>query len=125
MPRALGDIERQVTQTLLSFAFDGRAALESQLASAMVTKVEDLGSTVAIVIKTDAGEPAKISTGVPVTGKTFDASGADVFVELHVVDGSLHELEFWRGDGSPIKHPINLEKLTVYHAETDGDKGAC
>jgi hypothetical protein len=121
MPRNLNDQERQVTKTLLSPTFEGHTALQGQVSNAKVTKVEDLGSTLAIVIKAEEGEPANIATGVPVTGKTLDSSDADIFVELHVVDGRLHELEFWRGDGSPIKHPMKLDQLTIYHVDADGD----
>jgi hypothetical protein len=116
--RELTEYERRVANALLDTEFSGSEILKRQFehATARLMKTDDnYGS---IVITTKSPEPANIKNRVPVTALTRDESGGPVEILLHVVNGSVHELEFVRLDGKPMVGLPRLDILKV-HLETE------
>ena len=88
--------------------FDGREELVRQLEGAQVRRIDQNGSLAFRV----TGPTARIYTRVPVEGEAADGD-VPVHVLLHVVDGRISELEFYRNDLSAVVDFPNPAKLSV------------
>jgi hypothetical protein len=60
---------------------------------------------------------APVRWRVPVEGETVDQDGVPILILLHVVDGMLNELEFFKGDSTEIVGPISPNGIDVRLAE--------
>jgi len=102
-PRPLTEFEAQLLKKLLSVSFPGREELQQQALTAKVTTVLANGSP-AWLFSIDESTPlAIVRHRIPVEAKSSAVAGKTVHCLLHVVDGKLSEVEFFREDGSPIR----------------------
>ena len=105
--RPLADDERQVILRLLSEEFPGNRALAAQLSQAQARRVDtDGGLELAVT-----GSPAEVVRRIPVEAEVDDSDGTTIHVLLHVVNGFLNELEFFREDGAPVQGAVLPERL--------------
>jgi hypothetical protein len=101
--RALTGSERRILDVLLAADFPGNTALNAQASRALVREIDSDGS---LEISVTGGVPAEVVRRVPVEAEADDDDGATVHVLLHVVDGLLNELEFYRdGEGTVRRKP--------------------
>lgn len=117
--RALVPGEVAVLDLLLATDFPGRSELAAQARSALVRRVDQVGS---LRFQVD-GPRAGVRGRVPVEGYYHDdGSGPGphrpaVNLLLHVVDGRLHELEVYKDDGSDIHvgpFEVSHEQIEVW-----------
>lgn len=91
--------ERELLAVLLAVNFKGREAIQEQVRTARVRTVDAEGS-----IAFDVSHPvrASVSHRVAIEAEADDRDGVAVHMLLHVVDGRVSELEFYKDDSSPI-----------------------
>jgi len=97
--------------TLLGAEFPGNLALRKQLAKAAVRRVDTDGS---LELSVEAGPQAEVVRRIPVEAEAVDRDGVPIHVLLHVVDGRLHELEFYREDSQPIVRRPTPDDIRVF-----------
>jgi len=91
--------------------FVGAPALARQLATTLVTPLDDNGS-----LRLHPGDtmPAVVNRRIPVEASYPDADGVVVHVLLHVINGWLDELEVYREDsGRVLVPPTEAKALEV------------
>lgn len=96
---------------LVGSEFDGAAALAQQLATTLVTRLDEDGS-----LRLDPGDtiPAAVKRRIPVEASYPDADGVIVHVLLHIIEGRLDELEVYREDsGRVLVPPTETRALEV------------
>lgn len=96
---------------LVGSSFEGASALARQLATTLVTTLDENGS-----LRLHPGDtiPAVVSGRIPVEASYPDADGVVVHVLLHVIDGRLNELEVYREDSGRVLVPsTETEALKV------------
>jgi hypothetical protein len=69
--------------------------------------------TVIFLVDQNAAPVASVDGRVPVEAEGDDDDGMPVFALLHVIDGYLWELEFWRGDGDVIQRLPDPTSLKI------------
>jgi hypothetical protein len=106
--RPLADDEREIVGVLLREQFPGNEALAAQLVGAQARRVDTEGS---LELAVTSGPPAAVVRRIPVEAEVLDADGTTIHVLLHVVDGFMNELEFFREDGGMVQGPISAERL--------------
>jgi hypothetical protein len=107
--RAASRAELELLEVLLTRDFPGATQLLAQLSGLEVAVVDDDGS---LSLRSHAGSKAESVTRRVVTeGQYPDGDGQPVHVLLHVLDGRLHELEFFREDGRTVMQrlPAHLQ----------------
>lgn len=97
-------------RVLLGADFPGNTALREQLSKARVRRIDEDGS---LEISVEETPRAQVVGRVPVEAETEDIDGVPIHVSLHVVDGLMNELEFYREDSLPVKRPPAPEELRV------------
>jgi hypothetical protein len=111
-PRELTDGERDLLAALV--AATGSAHMAAQLPTAQVGGTCRCGcSSIRLTARASAIPPAvilKLTTGkrddyVAVTAEAAAGVQEPVAVTLHIVDGFLHELEIFAGEGQPVTTP--------------------
>jgi hypothetical protein len=109
--RELSVDETALLRRLLAVEFPGSEELRLQLAAAQARTVDDDGS---IELQPAPTAPAAaVMHRVPVEAAYRDEDGVEVHVLLHVVGGFLHELEFFKDNGSTIRRRPAPESLTA------------
>lgn len=112
--RPLGDWERRIIMRLLSAApFPGRDDLLYQVETARALTIDDDGS---ISLKPSIARKAAVTTRIPVEGEGQDADGVTIHYLLHVVDGSINELEIYKDDSSRVRRHAQPEDVRVIDA---------
>lgn len=105
--------ERAVIDRLLAADFPGRDGLAEQARTALVRRIDEVGSLRFRV----EGTPAAVTQRVPVEGRYHDGDGSDgpgVNLLLHVVEGRLHELEVFKDDGTQIRvDPLHVSPCRI------------
>ena len=101
-PRPLTEHERQIADRLLSIQFPGREGLQQQLATAHIDGLCSCGCPSIIFSVPDSVPSADVKRRIPVEAEVPDKDGVTIHILLHVQDGKLRELEFYRDDGEPI-----------------------
>lgn len=101
--RAPTQREAEIITQLTSLEFQGADRLKEQLDGIGVRPCDDGDNYGSIEIKVSKGQPANTKLRVPVHGRAFDIDGATIDCLLHVEDGFLRELEFFKVDGTAIK----------------------
>ena len=109
--RPINDHEMGLLRRLLEGEFAGVAQLREQLPS--VQQVEVLDAEGSIRFRDVDGPLAQVLHRVPVEGQYKDADGMHLRALLHVVDGRLFELEFYKDDSTQIKRPPQTEDWEV------------
>jgi len=56
---------------------------------------------------------AEVANRIPVEAVAADSDGVPIHILLHVVDGMLQELEYFREDSRPIQHATAEDELQV------------
>jgi hypothetical protein len=97
--RQLTSRERAIVELLLSATFSGREAIRKQVRNARVRVVDPEGS---LAFEVSASEKAAVRHRIPIEAEAEDRDGVTVHALLHVVDGRVAELEFFKDDASPI-----------------------
>lgn len=87
---------------LVGSTFDGAPALARQLATTLVTPLDENGS---LRLHPGGTMPASVNRRIPVEANYPDADGVIVHVLLHVIDGRLDELEVYREDSERVLVP--------------------
>jgi hypothetical protein len=96
---------------LVGYSFEGASVLAGQLATTLVTTLDENGS-----LRLHPGDtiPAVVRRRIPVEASYPDADGVVVHVLVHVIDGRLNELEVYREDsGSVLIPPTETDALEV------------
>jgi len=108
--RHLTSREQAIFARLLEVDFPGRDALAKQIDGALVSPIDEWGS---LKITAITGEAAPVARRVPIEAETEDKDGVTIHVLLHVVSGRVSELELYKNDLSPVRHPLDPAKLRV------------
>ena len=112
--RPLSAEERRVLHVLLEPAFPGRDSLMQQLHVAQVSEESRSGCpTIAFQVDPLKAPPAKVRQRIPVEALGIDVDGQEVHILLHVVDGYLNELEFFRYDHASVSPIAKLRSIQV------------
>lgn len=97
-----GAAETAVLDKLLQHDFPGAKELREQAVVARIVRVQAGGSPALLFEFDDPPSRADVRSRVPVEGEFGDEAGLRIHCLLHVVDGRLKELEFFREDGAPV-----------------------
>jgi hypothetical protein len=108
--RKLTPDEGALIKRLLDADFPGRKELRAQIEAASVREVDEDGS---LEFRVRTAQKAPVARRVPVEAEARDADGGNVHVLLHVVDGRVDELEFYKEDGSRVLKRPALEELRI------------
>jgi hypothetical protein len=108
--RRLTPDEGALIGRLLDADFPGREELRAQVAAASVREIDEDGS---LEFRVRTAQTASVVRRVPVEAEARDADGGNVHVLLHVVDGRVDELEFYKEDGSRIVKRPEPEELRI------------
>ncbi|MEW5745817.1 MAG: hypothetical protein AB1805_10340 [Nitrospirota bacterium] len=102
--------ERDIIERLLEVDFQGRCEIREQLNHCLAKQIDQDGS-LKFNIKADV--KANVKRRIPVEAEIEDEDGTIIHILLHVVDGKLDELEFYKEDGSPIIKVPDPSKLRL------------
>ena len=108
--RTPSSAEQGVISVLLGAKFPGDSALREQMAKARVRTIDVDGS---LEISVEDGPRAEVARRIPVEAVAADRDGMPIHILLHVVDGMLQELEYFREDSRPVKQPPAKDDLQV------------
>ena len=108
--RALTPWERHVIQRLLERPFPGRDELLAQLECAVGRPIDDDGS---LDIRCACSTKAPVKRRIPTEAETKDRDGMTIHYLLHVVDGTMNELEVYKDDSSRVIQHAQPEDLEV------------
>jgi hypothetical protein len=101
---------RQILDTLLTATFPGRDEVAQQVAVAQGRRLDEHGC---LELSAREAAAADVIRRIPVEAQTEDVDGMPIHVLLHVVDGYVDELEFFREDSGPLRAPIRPDDLRV------------
>lgn len=109
--RPLKDRERKILNTFLKKEFPGRKEIIEQIDKSLVRNIEEYDDKWgSIEFRTSSPHKAVVESRIPVQGLVNDEDGIPIELFLHVVEGSVNELEIVRADNSPI---INLDPAKI------------
>jgi hypothetical protein len=108
--RELTSYEGELIEKLLSASFLGADVLARQLKQSRVREIDENGS---LGFAVSSIEKAPVKGRVPVEAEAKDRDGMGVHVELHVLDGQLAELAFYREDSARIQEPPPVASFEV------------
>ena len=112
--RPLSDWERRILLKLLQAApFAGRDDLLLQVEKATARSIDEDGS---ISLKSSPTPKASVTARIPVEGEAQDTDGMVIHYLLHVVDGTMSELEVYKDDSSRVLRQVDPEEVTVMNA---------
>jgi hypothetical protein len=109
--RALTSYEHALLERLLSVEFPGRDQLRNQL-KVVTARSTDVGGMLSLQV--DPSLAANVKGRVPTEGQCADVDGIMIHVLLHVVDGTMRELETYKDDGSAVRKPPSPDALTLF-----------
>lgn len=109
--RKLNESELDLLVFLLSQDFPGRDILKEQLKTCKVMTIDKEGG-LKFDIKSDSTAP--VIRRVPIEAEMLDADGIKVHILLHVINGKLSELEFYKDDGSEIINEVLISNLKLF-----------
>lgn len=104
--------EFAIIEKLVTLDFPGSLELRSQLDGMLVRPFEDDDNYGSIEIKVSNGQPAHTEQRVPVQARANDTDGIAVDCLLHINEGKMSELEFFKVDGSMLKKPLRALNFT-------------
>jgi hypothetical protein len=112
--RPLREEETAILDRLLESPFPGRDELREQVPLATAAHIECTDDCGSLEFNVAAKAPrANVDKHPAVEAVGHDADGVPYEVLLHVRDGLLHELEFWKGDGSEFVRRPRATDLVV------------
>ena len=95
---------------LLGAEFPGNTVLAEQALTVLVRRIDSNGS---LEFKTTPGSPARVVRRIPVEAECEDGAGITIHVLLHVLNGSLNELEIFREDSGLIRDPVDPNRFRI------------
>jgi hypothetical protein len=113
--RTFSALERALLERLLSAEFSGKEAVLRQLSNARVRVMDAEGS---LAFEVSSAEKAAVKHRIPIEAEAEDRDGVTVHMLLHVVDGMVTELEFYKDDSSRIQElpPPDRWRIIELHA---------
>lgn len=108
--RELNEFERMLLDKLLSASFTGAQELRKQAASIRGFVVDGNGS-LALTVSID--QRASVTSRIPVEAAARDYDGTLIHAVLHVRDGRLVELEFYRDAPGEIVRMPRIDEWEV------------
>lgn len=111
--RNLNQIEKDILNQFLTKAFQGREVVAKQIENAKAEDSKDDDGYGSILLRTSIKEAAVVKERIPVEALVPDVDGIDIAILLHVVDGYINELEFFKVDGSPMIGKPDSQKMVV------------
>ena len=109
--RNLTAYEKMVFEKLLSCNFPGRDSLARQLNGMKVSQLDESGC---LALEPTVTERAAVKHRIPIEATYPDADGVIVHVDVHVVNGLLFGLEYYREDGGVIVVHPRADELTLF-----------
>lgn len=89
---------------------DQQEVLGTQISELEVTTIDDYGS---LALKTRSNLRGTFPRRVPVEAEGVDADGIAIHALLHVSEGAVLELEFYKDDGTPVTRRPSIEEWEV------------
>jgi len=112
--RPLSSYERKILDRLLEADFQGRNQILEQLNKCLVRTIDKEGS-LEFHVQTDL--KTEVKRRIPIEGEVEDADEVMIHVLLHVVNGVLTELEFYKDNSSPIIAMLDPSRLRLIKLE--------
>jgi hypothetical protein len=109
--RPLKTNERELLEKLLEPDFPGRDELLGQISSVTAKEIDEDGG---LALQCAPSRPAPVKCRVPTEGECVDADGVAIHVLLHVVDGTMSELEIFKDDSSRVQNPPVARDLVLF-----------
>jgi len=97
--RELTARERALVDILLSATFSGREVIAHQLRDSRVRAIDAEGS---LAFDISSPERAGVRHRIPIEAEAEDLDGVTVHMLLHVVEGKVSELEFYKDNLSQV-----------------------
>lgn len=110
--RNLRKDEIKILKKLLEKPFPGREALLKQLELSKVREIDSDGSLQFQIPRNV--ERARVSSSIPVEGRYTDSSENNVQVLLHIKNGLLNELEFFKFELKDVGKLRDVDELKVW-----------
>jgi hypothetical protein len=95
---------------ILDAKFPSDSALRERMSKAVVRSIDEDGS---LEISVADGPRAEVAHRIPVEAVAMDSDGMPIHILVHVVDGMLQELEYFREDSRPVQHPPAAKDLRI------------
>jgi hypothetical protein len=108
--RPLETREAGLIEKMLAADFPGKDEIASQVATALVRKIDGNGSLEFLVRDTTK---ASVKRRVPIEAEAHDADGITIHILLHVVEGIVSEFEVYKDDGSDVVAIPGPEDLDI------------
>ena len=96
---------------LLEFPFPGSDALKEQLRNALVRPIGANGS---LEFQVRKGTRAAVNDPIPVEGEAEDLDGTTIHVLLHVIDGTVRDLDVYKNDSSRVSQMPEPSALRLF-----------
>ncbi len=112
-PRRLTEREKEIFDFLLRKPFPGRDPLRQQVEVARVTSCCMHCPTITIAPDTSTSPVADVLAVVPIEAEGLQDDGMRFHILLHVRQGFLSKLEFYREDGASILEMPNPQRLEL------------
>ena len=110
--KALTPYAEAILVNLLTVEFPGRQEVAHQVATAHARPLDDHGC---LELRAASGAPrAEVIRRIPVEAEAPDVDGMTIHILLHVVDGYVDELEFFRDDGRRLQGRVQPDALKVF-----------
>ena len=103
--------ERALLDKLAAVNFRGSNEIKAQLESLQVRVLDDDGS---LELESSSGPDAVVNDDIPIEGGAVDRDGGRMHILLYVVRGRVHELEFYKEDGSRVLQLPDAEGMTIF-----------
>ena len=115
--RPLTSWERRLILRLLASHFPGRDALLTQVENADGCPLHEDGTPLdqngSLYLKSSSPVKASVKARVPTEGRASDTDGVTIHYLLHVVDGTIDQLEIFKEDLSKVLRHAEPEALKV------------
>lgn len=113
--RDLKFLEKQLLARLLEIRFPGRDQIAIQLETCQVKTLDEHGC-LEFTVKSKIQAP--VEQRVPVEAQAIDEDGDTIHMLLHVVNGKVDELEFYKESADPIRRlpPANEWEVIILPA---------
>ena len=97
--RALHSSEAQLLRRLVAVDFPGPSEVAQQLREALAEPIDANGS-LRFIVQSNTSCP--VARRIPVEAEVLDSDGIRIHALLHVVDGTVFELEIYKDDSSAV-----------------------
>lgn len=109
--RELTPYETEVFERLFQCDFPGRDALVRQLSGLQVRQLDNSGC---LELQPRTKYRAAVEHRIPIEATYPDSDGILAHVDLHVVDGLLFGLEYYKEDGSAVTYHPPTKDLSLF-----------